>query len=150
MSLKALHIISGVTVERGKGKGTNTAQPGDIFSTDKSTEDRLVEENAAARLHEESVSSEASHRGPDVVTGTSGVESVAERTNAVLEKGETVLTANTEKSTKPTKPETAKQKAAREKKEAEAAAKKAAETKTDENVDDLGLGDDNGEEETVE
>lgn len=121
MNLKALHEISGVKVVSGKGKDTNTAQPGDIFTSDSA--ERLIAEGSAVEVGKVAASTDASHRGPDV---TEGIGSVAEPAPAPVE---------------PAKPAA--------KTAAKGKSKKAAEP-APASVDDLGLGDDNGEEEVVE
>lgn len=50
MKLRALHIISGVEVVKGKGKGSNTAQPDDIFTSPSAQ--RLIDEGAAVEYVE--------------------------------------------------------------------------------------------------
>lgn len=123
MNLKALHEISGVKVVSGKGKGSDTAHPGDIFTSDSA--ERLIAEGSAVEAGKAVASTDASHRGPDV---TEGIGSVAEPAPA------------------PAPVEPAKPAA---KTAAKGKSKKAAEP-APASVDDLGLGDDNGEEEVVE
>lgn len=57
MKLRALHIISGVEVIKGKGKGSDTAQPDDIFTSPSAK--RLIEEGAAVEYVEPEVDDDA-------------------------------------------------------------------------------------------
>lgn len=47
MKLEAINRIEGVKVLAGKGKGSSTAFPGDVFEADANDEKRLIEKGVA-------------------------------------------------------------------------------------------------------
>jgi hypothetical protein len=142
MQLIATYKISGVSkVIAGKGKGTTVAQPGDLFVP-------YDDESGAALLAD----GNASKPGATSVRANTGVQKPVETDADDLGSGDSTLL-----NAPPAKPLTKAEKAAAAKAEKAAAAKakkaadEAAKVPTpDASLEDLGLGDDDGEEDKVE
>jgi hypothetical protein len=145
MQLKAVYRIRGVKeVITGKGKGSTVAEPGDIFvpHSDESGKALLADRNAV-KPNESHVHVSKLQTGPavtlaDDLSGEDGIDlggaGVPAQLSAPAEKAAVAKAVKAQKAAKA------------------AAAKKAAAKApaADASLDDLGLGEDNGEEDKVE
>ncbi len=144
MQLKAVYRIRGVKeVVKGAGKGTNVAEPGDIFVpfSDESAKSLLDERYAVkpSENHENvinkvgsAVAVQAEQLGEDQAIDL-GVNKASEETDPENSANKPEPTGTKKTGTKKT-----------------AAKKPAAAPVKNEGLDDLGLGDDNGQDEVIE